>query len=167
MHSWTFQNLPVLNAFSFLACLFTYRWISSWWEVICFMTISQTGDVNTPASQCWDNTAWETYPYSSILSVIRLLISTPPSQSLCVYFNILQYCSLVYQIYELFSNTSLLMYLGFHGLITRMKTWTSLSLYLAFMVTTMTQLGWVLSNTCKILIPIYLYLSFHFIICFL
>lgn len=39
-----------------------------------------------------------------------------------------------------------LMCLGSHGWTIRMKTWTSLFLYSAFMVTTMTQLGWVPSR---------------------
>lgn len=63
--------------------IFFYRLILSCWVVICSMTTSPLDGASTTASHWWENTAWETLPYISTFSAIRLWTSTQHSPFLC------------------------------------------------------------------------------------
>lgn len=114
---------------------FFSRSILSCWAAICFTTTNRHDGASTAASPCSGNTAWETHPFISTFWVIRLSTLTPLSQ----------FCSLllVKSINVAFVTYSVYCFAGSPGLIIRTRTWIYQFQSSAYMVTMMTQLGWV------------------------
>lgn len=101
------------------------------------MTTNRHDGASTAASPCSGNTAWETHQLISTFWVIRLSTLTPPSQSCLLLF--------VKSINVTFVTYSVYCFAGSPGLIIRTRTWIYRFQSSAYMVTMMTQLGWVSS----------------------